>query len=201
MKILVALLGASLLLLFAVASAPARAQDDGIVLYPLPPTEEHQRLIDRLKETTVSQIEPGLPDETFDSWCSRLVKPKRVEYEVRESQERVANVAFQRALWVVAYTQLSLPEGTRWIEVRFIVVDTPRSKTTSNRGEPKPFALKFFEALESETVPRPTFPLPGNPIPARPLMNQPYDRFLKLSALEEDVQRARGKGTRRKVPL
>src|SRR5262245_16824025 len=114
MKILVALLGASLFLLFALTSAPAMAQDDGIVLYPLPPTEEDQRLIDRLKETPVSQIERRLPDQSFDSWCSRLVKPKRVEYEVRES------AAFPRRLWVIAYAQLSLPEGMRWIELRFI---------------------------------------------------------------------------------
>src|SRR5262245_21973439 len=77
----------SFLLLLVVASASAMAQDASVI-HPLPMSEDNQRLIDRLKETPVNQFEPGLPDESFDSWFSRLVKPKRVEYEVSESRER-----------------------------------------------------------------------------------------------------------------
>src|SRR5215471_7855389 len=114
-----------LLLLVVFAGAPSITQDPNTFLYSPPPNDDNQRLIDRLKETSVRQIEPGLPNESFDSWFSRLVKPKLVEYEVGESRDRGG---YRQALWVVAYTQPPQPDGRTWIQVRFIVEEVKPSK-------------------------------------------------------------------------
>src|SRR5215471_19892331 len=140
------------LLLGVLVSAQVIAQGPDTFLYPLPPGEDGQRFIDQLKEIPVKQIERGLPDESFDSWFSRLVKPKVVEYKVGESRKRTGSV-YQTTLWVVAYTQPPQPDGGTWVEVRFMVVDVKPSKTERNRGAPKPFVLRFYDAaLEAQTL-------------------------------------------------
>jgi hypothetical protein len=190
----------SFLLLLVLASAPAIAQYADTDFYPLPASEENQRLIDRLKETPVNQIEPALPGESFDSWCSRLVKPKRIEYEVSESRERTGSV-YRSTLWVIAYTQPSQSDGRRWVQVRFVVVDLKPSKDANNRGEPRPFALRLYDALELPAIEPPPSQIPGSSILADLQVKPSYDRFSKLSALEKSVQRSQGKETPRKTPL
>src|SRR5215467_10624313 len=78
--------------------------------------QNHQpRLIDQLKKTSVSDIETGLPQESFDSWFAGLVKPAEIDYEVKDCTDETAATEGGRPVsCVIAYTKPQQPGWNRW---------------------------------------------------------------------------------------
>src|SRR5215831_8336664 len=83
-------------------------------------------LIDQLKKTRVSDIEGGLPQQSFDGWFAGLVKPAEIDYEVKDCTDEAAATEGGRPVsCVIAYTKPPQPGWNRWIEIRFFVVGPP----------------------------------------------------------------------------
>jgi hypothetical protein len=148
-------------LLLAVAARTA-AQDN----------QEHRRLIDQLKKTLVSDIEAGLPQESFDSWFAGLVKPAEIDYEVKDcTDETAATGGSQPVSCVIAYTKPPQLGWNRGIEIRFFVVAPP--ERTGGRVTLRPLVPRLVQACEG---------------PSDPKMKRPTRCYTKLSDLEKLVR-------------
>src|SRR5262247_967361 len=78
------------------------------------PSQADQRLINQLKRTPVSDIEAGLPQESFDSWLTGLVKPAEIAYEVKDcTDDTAATDASRPVSCVIAYTRPPQPAWNR----------------------------------------------------------------------------------------
>jgi hypothetical protein len=169
-------IAAFLLLSFMVAGAQNAA-----------PTQANQRLIDSLKSTRVSDVETGLPQESFDSWFTSLVKPAEIGYEVKDCTDEAAATEGGRPVsCVIGYTKPAQPGWNRWIEIRFFVVAPPEGEGTSHRVTVRPLIPRLMQACTS---------------PPDPKMKGPSRCYPKLSDLEKSVQRSQGKETPGKPPL
>ena len=134
--------------------------------------QDQRSLIDQLKRTPVSEIEGGLPHESFDSWFANRVRPSHAEYEVNDCGERNGTPEergkeFPTCVAVTAIT------GARKIDLAFVVGtyvvpengnDMPRSKTVK---------VKLFS---------------GSVGPSDPRMKAPTHVIRKLSDLEKQLR-------------
>jgi hypothetical protein len=156
-------IAAFLLLPFVVASAQNA-----------PPNQVGQRLIDSLKKTQASDIEAGLPQESFDSWFTALVKPVAVDYEVTDcTDETAATEGGRPVTCIIAYTKPAQPGWNRWIEIRFFVVAPLEEKDTSHRVTMRPLVPRLLQACAG---------------PSDPKMKFPTHCYQKLSELEKQVR-------------
>ncbi len=139
------------------------------------PSQADQRLIDSLKKTPVSDIEAGLPQESFDSWFAGLVKAAEIAYEVKDCTDDTAATDGSRPVsCVIAYTKPPQPDWNRWIEIRFYVVAQPeRPERTSHRVTLRPLVPRLLQACEG---------------PPDPKMKRPTRCYPKLSDLEKLVR-------------
>ncbi|HMF92239.1 MAG TPA: hypothetical protein VKL40_16460 [Candidatus Angelobacter sp.] len=154
---------ATLLLLFMVAGAQKDA-----------PSQSDQRLIDSLKKTLMSDIEAGLPQESFDGWFAGVVKPAEIGYEVQDCTDEAAATEGGRPVsCVIAYTKPAQPGWNRWIEIRFFVMAPPGGEGTSHRVPVRPLVPRLFQACAGPTNPR---------------MKSPTRCYPKLSELEKLVR-------------
>lgn len=136
------------------------------------PRQADQRLVDSLKKTLVSDIEAGLPQESFDSWFAGLVKPAEIDYEVKECTDEAAATDGNRPVsCVIAYTKPPQPAWNRWIEIRFFVVAPP--ERAGGRVTLRPIVPRLVQACEG---------------PPDPKMKRPTRCYPKLSDLEKLVR-------------
>lgn len=137
------------------------------------PNQADQRLIDSLKKTLVSDIEAGLPQESFDSWFAGLVKPAEIDYEVKECTDNAAAAVEggRPVPCVIAYTKPPQPAWNRWIEIRFFVVAQPERK--DDRMTVRPLVPRLLRACAG---------------PPDPRMKLPTRCYPKLSDLEKLVR-------------
>jgi len=132
------------------------------------------RLIDQLKKTSVSDMEAGLPHESFESWFAGLVKPAEIGYEVKDCTDDAAATEGGRPVsCVIAFTKPPQPGWDRWIEIRFFVVAPPGGEDTSHRLSVRPPIPRLFQACEG---------------PTNPKMKRPSHCYRKLSDLEKLVR-------------
>lgn len=138
------------------------------------PNEGNQRLIASLKEALVSDMEAGMPHQSFDSWFVALVKPAEIDYEVKDCTDEAAATEGGRPIsCVVAYTKPAQAGWNRWIQIRFFVVAPPGGVDTSHRVSVRPLIPRLFEACEG---------------PTNPKMKRPSHCYRKLSDLEKLVR-------------
>ena len=138
------------------------------------PNQADQRLIDSLKKTMVSDIETGLPQQSFDSWFTGLVKPAEIAYEVKDCTDEAAATEGGRPVsCVIAYTKPPQPGWDRGIEISFFVVAPPEGQTSSHRVTVRPLLPRLMQACEG---------------PSNPKMKRPKHCFPKLSELEKLVR-------------
>jgi len=129
-------------------------------------------LVDQLKKTPVSDIETGLPRESFDSWFAGLVKPAEIDYEVKDCTDETAATEGGRPVsCVIAYTKPPQPGWNRSIEIRFFVVAPPEREGA--RVTVRPLVPRLFQACAG---------------PSDPKMKRPTQCYPKLSDLEKAVR-------------
>jgi hypothetical protein len=140
------------------------------------PQDQQHRLIDQLKKTPVSDVEAGLPQESFDSWFAGLVKPAAIDYEVKDcTDETAATEGGRPVTCIIAYTKPAQPGWNRWIEIRFFVVAPLEEKDTSHRVTIRPLVPRLLQACAG---------------PSDPKMKFPTRCYPRLSDLEKQVRRA-----------
>ena len=129
------------------------------------------RWIERVRNTSVEQLEEGLSAEHFDHWFADLVKPSVVVYEVHECSTRDSQ---KRLLCVIAYAKAPEHPGWRpWLEVRVAVGVLGASVKPDEPATVTPMPSRFIDAREG---------------PANPMMKRP-DRYLnKLRDVEETAR-------------
>ena len=134
--------------------------------------KENQRLIDLLKKTPVSDIEAGLPEESFDNWFGGLVKPAEIDYEVQEctGSDTGGTEDVQPVRCVIAFTKPSQPGWNRRIQVSFLVLAPPPKP--DSRVTVKPLTPRLLRACEG---------------PPNPRMKRPTHCYPKLSELQKLV--------------
>jgi hypothetical protein len=138
------------------------------------PNQADQRLIESLKNARVSDMETGLPQESFDSWFAGLVKPAEIGYEVKDCTDEAAATEGGRPVsCVIAYTKPPQPGWDRWIEISFFVVPPPEGEGTGHRVTVRPLVPRLMQACEG---------------PSNPKMKRPKRCFPKLSDLEKLVR-------------
>src|SRR5215469_5612695 len=103
---LLSLLGVSL---FIAAGMGTVAQD-----------QDQRRFIDQLKKTPVSEIESGLPNESFDTWFANQIQPSHAEYEVNDCGERNATLA-ERGKEFPTCVAVTAIAGIRKVDLAFVV--------------------------------------------------------------------------------
>jgi hypothetical protein len=148
------------ILVFCLVSAAMQAQ-----------SRDDVRWIERVRNTSVEQLEEGLPAEHFDRWFADLVKPSVVVYEVHECSTRESS---ERLLCVIAHAKLPEHPGWRpWLEVRVAVGVLGSSVKPDEPATVTPMPSRFIDAREG---------------PANPMMKRP-DRYLnKLRDVEETAR-------------
>jgi hypothetical protein len=130
--------------------------------------------IEEVKNTPVSQIEAGLPQESVALWFADLVSPNETDYEVRECGEAPAvGTTLRHLLCVIAYTKPPHPGWLRRIQLRFVVATVASPKETNDRADVKPVTLEFLWATEG---------------PSNPKSRRMVRFFSKLSDLEKLVR-------------
>jgi hypothetical protein len=136
------------------------------------PSQADERLIDSLKKTLVSEIEDGLPRESFDSWFANQVRPSHPEYEVNDCGERNGTPEergkeFPTCVAVTAIT------GARKIELAFVVGTYVVPKDGKDTARSKHTKVTLFS---------------GSIGPSDPRMKAPTQVIRKLSDLEKQLR-------------
>jgi hypothetical protein len=135
-------------------------------------SRDHVRWIERLRNTSVEQLEEGLPAEHFDRWFADLVKPSVVVYEVHECSRRDSQ---ERLHCVIAYAKVpEHPDWRPWLEVRVAVGVLGSSVKPDEPATVTPLPCRFIDAREG---------------PANPMMKRP-DRYLNKLRDVEEIARA-----------
>lgn len=131
--------------------------------------QDQRRLIDQLKSTPVSEIEAGLPHESFDSWFANQVRPSRPEYEVNDCGERNGTPEERGKEFptCVAVTAIS---GVRKVDLAFVVGTYLVPESGKDRARSKATKVTLFS---------------GSIGPSDPRMKAPTRVIRKLSDLEK----------------
>ena len=137
--------------------------------------KREQRWIERLKSTTVSSIEPGLPDVPFDQWFSKLVAPARAKYEVDDCGERGGSPDEKGKTFPLCVNVTAELSPARVVQLSLVVGTYVVPKSPSLSGGEKPAKVELFY---------------GSIGPSDPRMKAPTQVIRKLSEAEKLLHRS-----------
>lgn len=134
--------------------------------------QEQRSLIDQLKRTPVSEIEAGLPHESFDSWFANQVRPSHAQYEVTDCGERNGTPdergkEFPTCVAVTAIT------GVRKVDLAFVVGTYLVPEGGKDKVRSKATKITLYS---------------GSIGPSDPRMKAPTHLIRKLSDLEKQLR-------------
>src|SRR5262249_24662668 len=147
-----------LVVLLSAVSTLAVAQD-----------QDQRRFIDQLKKTPVSEIESGLPHESFDTWFAEQVRPAHAEYEVNDCGERNGTPE-ERGREFPTCVSVTASAGMRKVDLAFVVGTYVVPENGKDTARAKPTKVRLFS---------------GSVGPSDPRMKAPTRVIRKLSDLEK----------------
>ena len=131
--------------------------------------QDQRRFIDQLKKTPVSEIEAGLPNESFDTWLADLVRPSHPEYEVNDCGERNGTPS-ERGKQFPTCVAVTAIAGMRKVDLAFVVGTYVVPENGKDTARSKPTKVRLFS---------------GSIGPSDPRMKAPTQVVRKLSDLEK----------------
>ena len=134
--------------------------------------QDQSRLIDRLKKTPVSEIEDGLPRESFDSWFANQVRPSHAQYEVNDCGERNGTPQ-ERGQKFPTCVAVTATTGMRKVDLAFVVGTYVVPEKGKDTASSKPTKVTFFS---------------GSVGPSDQRMKAPTQVIRKLSDLEKQLR-------------
>ena len=131
--------------------------------------QNQRRFIDQLKKTPVSEIEAGLPNESFDTWFANQIRPSHAEYEVNDCGERNGTPA-ERGKEFPTCVAVTAVAGIRKVDLAFVVGTYVVPENEKDTARSKPTKVRLFS---------------GSIGPSDPRMKTPTQVVRKLSDLEK----------------
>ena len=131
--------------------------------------QNQRRFIDQLKKTPVSEIEAGLPNESFDTWFANQIRPSHAEYEVNDCGERNGTPA-ERGKEFPTCVAVTAVAGMHKVDLAFVVGTYVVPQNGKDTARSTPTKVRLFS---------------GSIGPSDPRMKAPTQVVRKLSDLEK----------------